>query len=87
MGIKGYERHFENGVARLRHNLLKGDDADLIEPLARLIAATVDGLMLQWMTFHDRARLEQDLSLSEEAIEHLVAAHARPAGRARGRSA
>jgi AcrR family transcriptional regulator len=75
-----FQIHIDSTVGWLQQHLLPGDDPSLIVPLADMIAAAVDGLSLQWVTFHDRKRLQADVDLWAQAIERLVESRALPVG-------
>ncbi|MCE0763279.1 TetR family transcriptional regulator [Pseudonocardia kujensis] len=59
----------------LRSSMLPGDDDDLVEPLVRLVFATVDGLILAWFADQDRQRLEASMDIAMKSIELAVTRH------------
>lgn len=78
LATRAFDLHIDASADYLRSHLRPGDDESLVEPLARMIAAAVDGLSLQWVTFHDRARLEADVEVWAEAMERLANGRATP---------
>lgn len=76
MGQRAYEMFFEASMVHLTSELSHRDPEELVRPLARLISTAYDGLVLQWITFHDREWLDQAVAMWEEAIGLYVRKHA-----------
>ena len=72
LGQQAFGMYFEASVDYLRRHLEPGDPDAVVQPLARLISAAYDGLMLQWITFHDRAQLDESVEMWAKAFELLV---------------
>jgi AcrR family transcriptional regulator len=72
-----YDMFFSRFAQVLRASLEPTDDPDLVEPLARLVIALLDGLVLNWVTNPDHSRTQADLDLSIESIELLIEARSR----------
>lgn len=60
-------------VELLKTGMAESDDAELVEPLARLVTSIADGMMLQYLAYRDRDRYRADLELACAAIDALVA--------------
>lgn len=72
LGVRAYDLYLEASAKYLRRHLGPNDDPALVEPLARLISAAIDGLLLQWFTFQDRDVVLRDVSVLGRSIEALV---------------
>jgi AcrR family transcriptional regulator len=69
---RSYQIHLDALAESLRAGMKDVDDDNLVLPLARKIAALTDGLLIQWLTFHDRKALLVDIDLAAESIELLA---------------
>ena len=72
LGARAYGIYLEASARDLRKHLGPGDDPELVEPLARLLSAAVDGMLLQWLTFQDQDAVLKDLAVFSEAIAAMV---------------
>ncbi|MCX4977026.1 TetR/AcrR family transcriptional regulator [Streptomyces sp. NBC_00564] len=72
LATRAYDLFIDRFAEVLRKALGDDDDAELVKPLARMVASHLDGLCLQWHGYGDRARLDADVALAGEAIELLV---------------
>ena len=75
LAIRSYDVGLTSIIKDLREAKTADDGDELIEALARMIAAAADGLALQWLTYRDRDRLAKDVELFGESMERLVAEH------------
>jgi AcrR family transcriptional regulator len=80
LAARAYQLHLDSIVGYFDKRRTRHDDPALVEPLARAVIATIDGLTLQWMVFHDRERIAHDVEVIARGIE-LRAAPAKPAVR------
>jgi AcrR family transcriptional regulator len=78
LGQRAYEMYFAASIEHLASELSPGESEQLVAPLARLIAAAYDGIVLQWITFHDPAWRDQAVDMWAEAIELYVREHTGP---------
>jgi AcrR family transcriptional regulator len=83
LGARAYDIYLEASYRYLRRHLGPNDDPALVEPLARLISAAVDGLLLQWFTFQDRDVILRDVAVWSESIAALVDARSASAAHSR----
>jgi AcrR family transcriptional regulator len=82
LGRRAYEMYYDVSIAHLTSELSRRDSEELVAPLARMISTAYDGLMLQWITFHDREWLDQAVDMWAEAIELYVRKHSSTGRRA-----
>lgn len=75
LASKAYQIHLEVMIRSLNKGMREGDEAKLVEPLARMIAAVSDGLVYQWLAFRDPDHLMVDIDLATEAMERLADGH------------
>jgi AcrR family transcriptional regulator len=72
LGARAYNLYLESSKKLLRDHLEPDDDLSLVEPLASMVAAAVDGLLLHHLTSEDPNRTARDLAMWCESIEALV---------------
>jgi AcrR family transcriptional regulator len=72
LATRAYGLFIDRFAEILRKDLRPDEDAELVEPLARLVTSILDGMALQWHGHRDRARLDADIALAGEAIDLLV---------------
>lgn len=93
LGVRTYDLHIKVMKEALEQSLLPGENASIIENLARLIVSLADGISLQWMCYRDDKRLAEDLHHARFALLGLVdhgqqsSASAAAVGRRRTRGA
>jgi AcrR family transcriptional regulator len=61
--------------ATLRAGLRPTDDPDIVEEIARMTFAIMDGVALQWFLHHDEDRLARDLENGARALALLASGH------------
>jgi TetR/AcrR family transcriptional regulator, regulator of biofilm formation and stress response len=72
LATRAYGLFVDRFAEILRKDLRPDDDAELVEPLARIVTSILDGLCLQWHGHRDRAQLDADIALASESIGLLV---------------
>ena len=85
LAVRSYDVYITRTVAGLERARTSEDSDELVESLARMVAAAADGLTLQWLTYRDRDQLAVELELFGLAMEQLVAEHRNPSGQTRPR--
>jgi AcrR family transcriptional regulator len=68
LGVRTYDLHTRVMRQGLTDGLLPGEDASVIDGLARLIVALADGISVQWMCYRDEGRLAEDLDNAQAAL-------------------
>jgi AcrR family transcriptional regulator len=76
LGRQAYDPFFDGIAAYLRRSLAPGDDTTLVEPLARIISALLDGFVLQGFAY-SAEQTAGDLDLASAMLRELIAARAK----------
>jgi AcrR family transcriptional regulator len=72
LGVRTYDLHTRVMRQGLNDGLLPGEDASVIDGLARLIVALADGISVQWMCYRDEGRLAEDLDNAQAALSGFL---------------
>jgi AcrR family transcriptional regulator len=83
LATRSVDVHVDAMADGLRTACGPADDTALAEPVARLIAALADGLVLQWFGSHDDAALTEGSNRAAEALQLFVDQHAKKPKRRR----
>jgi len=69
------QRGIAAAVDVIRDTLAKGankqPDRELVEPMSTLVLALSDGLLLQWLTFKDKAMLDDGVAVAVRAVKNF----------------
>ncbi|TKA04629.1 TetR/AcrR family transcriptional regulator [Actinacidiphila oryziradicis] len=72
LAMRAYGLFIDRFAEILRKDMRPDDDAELVQPLARIVTSILDGLALQWHGHRDRAQLDADIALACESVDLLV---------------
>lgn len=72
---KNYQMHLELLQSKLREGMRANDDPNLVESIARMTAAFLDGMIPQWLTFPDPVARQECSDAFAESLERLADAH------------
>lgn len=70
-----YDRALTMVESRLRDGMRADDDEQLVKPLALMVSAAVDGIVVQSVFYGDDPELVEVIDTAAESLELLAAAH------------